>query len=102
MSFLEEKHYLYKVHHDDFSSVSKAAYSNICGVEDEIHFLLKCSVLENIRKTTLSMIYKLYPNTENLDDKDEFIWLMTTEDPDMLHLLQQMLSSDVRISKVYS
>ena len=63
------------------------------GVEDEIHFLLTCSVLENIRKATLSVIYKLYPNTENLNDKDKFIWLMTTKDPDMLHLLQQMLSS---------
>ena len=35
------------------------------GVEDEIHFLLKCSVLEKIRKNILSMIYKLYPNTKN-------------------------------------
>ena len=54
------------------------------------HFftLLTCSVLENIRKATLSVIYKLYPNTENLNDKDKFIWLMTTEDPDMLHLSQ--------------
>ena len=32
--------------------------SKLCntGVEDEIHFLLTCSVLENIRKTTLSVI----------------------------------------------
>ena len=63
------------------------------GVEDEIHFLLKCSILEKIRKNILSMIYKLYPNAENLSDTDKFIWLMTTEDPDMLHLLQQLLSS---------
>ena len=40
------------------------------------------------------MIYKLNPNAENLNDTDEsFIWLMTTDDPDMLHLLQQLLSS---------
>ena len=58
------------------------------GVEDEIHFLLKCSVLEKIRKTLLSMTYNLYPNTENLSDTDKFIWF-----PDMLHLLQQLLSS---------
>ena len=38
------------------------------------------------------MIYKLNPNAENLNDTDEsFIWLMTTDDPDMLHLLQQLL-----------
>ena len=29
------------------------------GAEDEIHFLLTCSVLENIRRATLSVIYKL-------------------------------------------
>ena len=39
------------------------------------------------------MIYNLYPNTENLSDTDKFIQLMTTEDPDILHLLQQLLSS---------
>ena len=39
------------------------------------------------------MISKLYTNTENLSDTDKFIWLTTTEDPDMLHLLQQLLSS---------
>ena len=41
----------------------------------------------------LSVIYNLYPNTDNLSDTDKFIWLMATEDPDMLHLLQQLLSS---------
>ena len=44
-------------------------------------------------KNILSMVYNLYPNTENLSDTDKFIWLMTTEDPDMLHLLQKILSS---------
>ena len=39
------------------------------------------------------MIYKLYPNTENLNDTDKFIWLMTTEEPVMLHLLQELFSS---------
>ena len=63
------------------------------GIEDEMHFLLKCSNLEKMRKNILSMIYNLYPNTENLSETDKCIWLMTTEDPDMLHLLQQLLSS---------
>ena len=44
-------------------------------------------------KNILSMIYNLYLNIENLSDTDTFISLMTTEDPDMLHLLQQLLSS---------
>ena len=44
------------------------------------------------KENILSMINKLYPNTENLS-ANRFIWLMTTEDPDMVHLLQQLLSS---------
>ena len=56
-------------------------------VEDEIQFLLKCSVLEKMRKNILSVTNYLYPNTENLSDTYKFIWLMPTEDPDMLHLL---------------
>ena len=61
------------------------------GVEDEIHFPLKCSVLEKIRENILSLIYKLFTDTKNLSDTDKFIWLMTTEDPDMLHLFHQLL-----------
>ena len=48
-------------------------------------------MLDNIRKTTLSVIYKLYP--EMLNNKDKFILLMSTEDSDMFYLLQQLLSS---------
>ena len=54
------------------------------------------------KKNVLSMIYKLYPNTENLSDTDKFIWLMTTEDSDMLHLLQKFISflSEERINRL--
>ena len=72
--------------------------------EAEIHFLLRCSALDNIRKTTLSVIYRLYPETEILNDKDKFIWLMSAEDSDMCYLLQQLLSSllEERIDKLKS
>ena len=43
--------------------------------------------------TICHLIYNLFPYTENLSDTDKFIWLMTTENPDMLHLIQQLLSS---------
>ena len=72
------------------------------GIEDEIHVLLRCSALDNIRKTTLSVIYRLYPETEILNDKDKFIWLMSAEDSDMLYLLQKLFSSlsEERIDKL--
>ena len=48
------------------------------------------------------MIYKLYLNTESLNGKDKLIWLKSTEDSDMFHLLQQLLSSfsEERINKL--
>ena len=42
-------------------------------------------MLDNIRKTTLSVSYRLYPETEILNDKDKFIWLMSAEDSDMFY-----------------
>ena len=50
------------------------------------------------------MIYRLYPETEILNDKDKFIWLMSAEDSDMIYLLQQLLSSlsEERIDKLKS
>ena len=62
-------------------------------VEDEIHFLLKCPVLNDVRNTNLSKIHELYPNTERLNDKDKLIWLMSTEDSNLIHLVYQLLSS---------
>ena len=79
-------------HHKNISADKRTCKLCNNGVENEIHFLFKCSDLEKMRKI-LSMSYNLYPNTENLSDTDKFIWLMTTEDPDMPHLLQQLLSS---------
>ena len=45
------------------------------GVEAEIQFLLKCSVLEKMRKNIQSVIYNLNSNTEKLSDTDKFICL---------------------------
>ena len=62
-------------------------------VEDEIHFLLQCPHLHSARQTTLSKIYRLYPSTENLRAKDKFIWLMSTKNSYMFHMLEQLLAS---------
>ena len=53
-----------------------------------------------MRKYILLVIYNLYPNTENLSDTDKFIWLMTTEDPDMLHLLQQFRRENKQVKSL--
>ena len=50
----------YKLEQGRYKNISAVKRTcKLCntGVEDDIHFLLTCSVLENIRKTTLSVIY---------------------------------------------
>ena len=59
-------------------------------VEDEIHFLLECNSLSQIRKVIIDEIILKYPNLNQLDNKQKFIWLFTAEENfiySQLHLL---------------
>ena len=49
------------------------------GIEDELHLLLKCTYCKD-RNNLLSEVEKLVPNFKNLNDQDQFIFLMTQED----------------------
>jgi hypothetical protein len=41
-----------------------------CEVEDEIHFLMRCTKLKTFRENHLGCIFKLYPNAEKLNDTE--------------------------------
>ena len=49
-------------------------------VEDEIHFLLKCSALDTTRSFCIENIKSYNKNFESLSDKDKLIWLLSSED----------------------
>ena len=49
-------------------------------VEDEVHFLLKCPVLEIKRQPILDLISTKYRNFSRLDIQQKFLWLMSSED----------------------
>lgn len=53
-------------------------------VEDKLHFLLKCSSLENKRVSNISNITNSYKTFHNLDYQSLFIWLMSNEESDIL------------------
>ena len=53
-------------------------------VEDEIHFLLNCCSLDNNRSKLLTCISKNCVNFQKLNETEQFIWLMTNENKDIL------------------
>jgi hypothetical protein len=46
-------------------------------VEDEIHFLLKCEALQNVRTPFIDLINNNNYNFKHLDIREQFIWLMS-------------------------
>ena len=50
-------------------------------VEDEIHFLITCSIYETERSPFFLLVANKYSNFPNLDAKSKFILLLTTDDP---------------------
>ena len=61
-------------------------------VEDEIHFLFKCTNNKEKRDHLLLKIKTKYTNFPFLDHRNMLIWLMTTEDRDILIALADLIS----------
>ena len=58
-----------------------------CGlgeVDDEIHFLFNCLLHNDVRLKMLNMISKHCANFSQLDSKEKLIWLLNTENVDIL------------------
>ena len=49
-----------------------------CGVEDEIHFLVKCPQYDPLRESLLTTCMELRPQFEFYTDQEKFIYMMTT------------------------
>ena len=56
-------------------------------MENEVHFLLKCSYYKEQRELYLD---KKYKNYNSLIDENKFIWLMISEDKFVIEILQQL------------
>ena len=61
-------------------------------VEDEIHFLFKCTNNKEKRDHLLLKIKTNCTNFPFLDHRNMLIWLMTTEDRDILIALADLIS----------
>ena len=52
---------------------------NIFTVENEVHFLLSCSLFNEERQKFLDEIHRTFPNTATLNEFNMFLWLMSQE-----------------------
>ena len=60
-------------------------------VQDEIHFLLKCEALQNVRTPFIDLINNNNYNFKHLDIREQFIWLMSNEDNFIINQLSDMI-----------
>ena len=68
-------------------------------VEDEILFLVKCQSFSNEREKLFSYIEKSCNNFSNLSEENKFIWLMTSEDIDIIVKLANHIFTCFNIRK---
>ena len=55
--------------------------NNCCVLEDEIHFLTDCTLFDQERSSLFHSVTLKCPNFITLDSKSKFIYLLTSEDP---------------------
>ena len=60
-------------------------------VEDEFHFLIRCTTYATERNHLFHSISALYPNFVHLNDENKYIYLMSQENNDLWHRLGQQL-----------
>ena len=61
-------------------------------VEDEIHFLVLCPSLDNVREALWKKIDSLNKHFQLLSGRDNFIWLLSSEDKDLILTLYNLFS----------
>ena len=63
-----------------------------CGeIEDEKHFLLKCSLNKEIRDNLFISLMDIFPDFRNLTDEDKFIFMMGFQDYEMVQLVSKFI-----------
>ena len=76
---------------------------NTLAVEDEIHFLLTCSLFNEERKRFLVVIHIIFPSTALLNDFNMYIWLRSQDDHNTTKCLATFCKNSVaRRSKFLS
>ena len=72
---------------------------NLNEIEDEAHFMLKCSHYTEVRENMFATISDVYDNFDNLSDNDKFILLMGVKDYDCILPIIRFVNSAFDIRK---
>ena len=75
--------------------VSSERFCTFCKteIEDEIHFVIKCKTYHHLRKSLIEECRNLKPNFQYYTDRQKFVFILTTED------LQIMLAKFVFLAE---
>ena len=67
---------------------------NLCknGIEDEVHFLFTCPALNKYRDPYIKYIDEKHKNFSVLSDENKLIWLLSSEDKQLIMHLFRLLS----------
>jgi hypothetical protein len=57
------------------------------GVEDEFHFIILCSSLNNIRYKMFANILSIFPSFHDLADEKKFLYLFQCEEYDIVEVI---------------
>ena len=62
-------------------------------IEDEIHCLLQCPILNSLRTEAMQQISDICKNVASLDNKSKFIWLLSNENIIIIYIVIKLLMS---------
>ena len=71
--------------HFKFKIQQEERICSLCknGVEDQIHFVMKCTQLEELRATMLQLVENEYVAFKSLNDEKKLFYLFTNEDKEV-------------------
>jgi hypothetical protein len=62
-------------------------------IEDEIHFLQQCPILNSFRTEAMQQISDIWKHFASLDNKSKFIWLLSNKNIIIINIVKQLLMS---------
>jgi hypothetical protein len=74
----------------------KCPNCNLEEIEDENHFLLTCPLYMEQRNALLRKVKEITPNIENLDKKDQFVWIMSNDSKPVISAVADYLVSAMK------
>ena len=71
---------------------------NVCGIlEDEAHFLIRCSLYKREREVLFSNVLKIHPGFSDMSDENKFVFLLENTDQQVLTWVGKFIYKSFKI-----